>query len=297
MKVFSSIFICLYALIVVAIAGQRHVKINKCLKDPKLKSRLQKDVVNVREFMKVDGLPTNVDKLLTSWSRPRLRTQLLMEETNSLYIRVYKCGNNQIALNLQQDHNAMRIHPENITRLQDKCAFTFVRDPVSRFSSGYNEIEFRMTERKDAFNTFFEKKKREGDEILFHSFPVGSQARVHVFFHELLEGKLIDLPDVSHLDPMVIFLKNLYVDLPPLQYVGLVDTLDEDYEEAQKTCGFKNITPLDHALGQHPTSADPLGAYDASKQFFSHPSSIKALCEMYATDYQCFGLPLPAECI
>lgn len=292
-------FLLSYLFIVVSFCTTTHTqKINECLKDPQLKSRFQNDLNNVRALM---NLTTGrlFDIVDTHLKRPtaRIRAQLLMEDTKSLYVRIYKCGNNQISYNLERDHGAVRKRLENISNLKDMCVFTFVRDPVSRFSSGYNEIEYRMTLNKDFFNKYFQTKKKQNKEIFFHSLPAGSQARVHVFFHEYVEGKLVDMPEIEHLDPMVLFLMNRRAQLPPLKFVGHVDNLDAGFQEAQTVCGFSNVTSLDHDLGQHPTSADPLGTYHASKEFFSQSSSVQALCALYATDYQCFGLPLPANCI
>lgn len=54
-----------------------------------------------------------------------------------IYLRVYKGGNNEVCANLARLHDAS-LPPANRT-----FAFTFVREPLSHFESGYAELTYR----------------------------------------------------------------------------------------------------------------------------------------------------------
>eukprot|EP00435_Cladocopium_sp_Y103_P002729 s1627_g1.t1 len=104
------------------------------------------------------------------------------------FLHVYKGAGMEIYANLQQittDFRRMR-YPDlcqkfHVTDPQERRAFTFVRDPISRFISGYGEIEYRSRTGEDwpSYKSLAELLKR---------YPVGSSERAAAFFEEFLRN-------------------------------------------------------------------------------------------------------------
>lgn len=88
---------------------------------------------------------------------------------NWSYIRLYKCNNNGIL-------DLMRKWPQP----QHKVVFTFVRDPISRFLSGYRELEYRYR------CSAAEIPSNTG--LTFVNEAPGSLARAEAFLRDLTDG-------------------------------------------------------------------------------------------------------------
>ena len=273
-------------------------------------------------------------------------------ETSLMYIPVWKAGNNQIRSYLQSHFNQKPIaekelefnstrkdglilndksakysytEPKNAVRYQHRkhkpCIFTVIRDPISHFLSGYNEVEFRLSTEK-----IFERVQ-EIDPPSYTKIPFGkgnllleedhlemlAGIRFEAFVRDLLvgdPGMVTAHYIVRHVYPMSMILK-------PLQQKGLLPTnrwehwilsstdnltetlprflaqrcpsFAENYPWAQNATKTSSGLPPMESTGQHTSSNDPLGAYKAAKDVWKKGGkAARALCHIHAFDYACF---------
>ena len=128
-----------------------------------------------------------------------------------VYLRIFKCANDQIMGNLnhtlrQQPGAEVTLAMDRMTRknifnpipktlLPTTCIVTAIRDPVDHFLSGYNEMEFRNTR---------DNVQRKGEHLRTHysRFANGTSARFEQFVVDLIGGALNHLNDISHVFSM-----------------------------------------------------------------------------------------------
>ena len=168
----------------------------------------------------------------------------------------------------------------NRTVLKDsQCIFTFVRDPIKHFISGYNEFEFRTIPRN----------KSGCPRCTYHEWPVGSQHRFWAFLHDLLSLNLIGSDgNIKHIYPMSGILHHY----PRVDFVGSVEYMAEDWKRLQREC-FKTeeaaLVEFDDHKGLHDSSSDPFGVYQAAKDVVRGSPIVKqVLRKILYEDYRCF---------
>jgi len=205
------------------------------------------------------------------------------------------------------------------------CVFTAIRDPISHFLSGYNEIEYRLVRQVDAPSKI--EKLPEYATIPFGKltkgeFPVlknpddpkmqaSRRTRFKTFVKNLLqEHKAFDIYGKSyyqHLYPMSRVLN-------PLHRLKLLPTNEDKDKHSWILPSTDNITDnlpvflndrcprfaanLNTTAGgfpptipepKHKSSDDPIGTYGASKAVWKEAGPVaRALCLLKAHDYACF---------
>ena len=234
----------------------------------------------------------------------------------TLYLSIFKCGNNQIKefamerlkgrgrftknVNLQPIFDKIsRISTEGDS-LKNICVVTAIRDPIERFLSGYNEIEWRAQMEPGRLNS--------SNPLLFARYQGGTKARFEQFVADYVTG-----PDRSgwnwypmefgHVWSMSGVLSRLDREggkmtayLPSLDNLAhkwpafLVDTcpgIPSDIAE----------TPMALA-GQHESSSDPFGYYAAAKGVWDdRGNTARAICALNVMDYACWDrLAVPLLC-
>jgi hypothetical protein len=269
-------------------------------------------------LIRKEGPPS---KTLTKFYVGDYGTSIYMDNDNprltTLYLKIWKCGNNQVTgmqLKLWKNTNGTYINHVSMahalseeplfrnrkyTREGKLCIFTVIRDPISHFLSGYNEVEFRMingveyvqsydkngvpylapytqisyTEsaesRMERFSQFV--KDVLSEDIVFmtnyvytHFMPMSRILPVLNYYNQSLTGYLPSLTNLTQTWP--VFMTQTCPEMPPLEKI-----------------------PDMKVMGQHESSQDELGLYRASKDVWEAKGPIaRALCIMHAFDYACW---------
>ena len=116
--------------------------------------------------------------------------------TELVYVRIYKSANNDICANL----HAL---PRDATRPRGRIVFTFVREPLEHFESGYSEIVQRSGHQR------YDKEYRDPSTLYtFTRYAHTNQEKAFAFVRDLLGGRLrrsLPAPSVTdvHVFPQV----------------------------------------------------------------------------------------------
>ena len=196
------------------------------------------------------------------------------------------------------------------------CIFTVMRDPISHFLSGYNEIEFRIT--TGSVNVK-EKKK----EITFTKIPYNGsgekkidpgklrEIRFERFVRDLLEENPTFLAHLfTHVYPISSMLHKLdFAKLLPTteqpsqtwilpSIFNLTETLVSfladrcprfvaNYPGQATSSGLPPVEVDPDIV--HESASDPIGTYKAAKDVWKKGGRVaRSLCTLHAFDYACF---------
>jgi len=211
---------------------------------------------------------------------------------NASYLRVWKGGNNFIRRNIEKMYD----YTKDIKALKDdklknsKCIFTFIRDPIQHFLSGYNEFEYRPL--KHAIDM-----EKLCPNCTYTHFPTGSENRFWAFLYDLLSFNILRCDSqrcinphdaIRHIFPMNGVLR--YV--PRVDFLGRTETMAEDWYRLQEECfglAPDQILDADTALGQHKSSTDPYNVYGPAKKVVRENLHVeKILKNILSEDYLCF---------
>eukprot|EP00035_Acanthoeca_spectabilis_P003025 m.90824 g.90824 ORF g.90824 m.90824 type:complete len:260 (+) comp11889_c0_seq3:370-1149(+) len=212
---------------------------------------------------------------------PSLWFQILHKFTidNRRYVRMYKCNNNKI-------RNLMKRWPQPKTRTR----FTFVRDPIRRFISGYRELEYRYR----CLSGFRGVVSFNTSPLSFLRKLPGSSRRAKTFLAEFLgkndSGWLLDNPHGSygHLCPYVV---TRGFDSPV--YVGKLEDLNNSLAELARVAGVD--TDLSAGMDRrsnHASERDIIASVEmiAMQNFLGEsPSWVARLVQRYTPDICVFG--------
>jgi hypothetical protein len=227
-----------------------------------------------------------------------------------MYVRVWKAANNQITGMEYQAGMTSSPFRENrskeeidfelflqsynaTSQLPKICLYTAIRDPISHFLSGYNEIEFRRHS-----NSPPNVAHKLNTTDLFEQFVVD------LFLNHLDFRKW----EYLHIMPMSRILGGLFdYNLTLTDYIPSLTNLTKVWPEfIQKTC--PGISPSIkfpkegmRIGGQHESSEDPWGSYQAAKSVWKEQGHIaRALCILHAFDYACYdklSTSIPPLCV
>lgn len=196
---------------------------------------------------------------------------------------------------------------------QKRFAFTFTRNPLSRFISAYTEIEYR-----------FDGKS---DKELPLQFPIGSVDRVKEFIIFLLSGGGSKAfmggfdGDIYHIMPAIGTL--LLANRKEYKSIHLyrIESFEEEIGRLAKDSGFHELLDLYQQVPYNKTHASAsyhnvttraamtllyphsknltLGVTSESEIRWNSSSSVgdkrflKAICRIYYSDFLCFGYDFP----
>ena len=209
--------------------------------------------------------------------------------TKMAFRHIFKAAGFTAYANLQQVTTGLR--PQSYLELCNAFhstdlkhrAFTFVRDPISRFISGYSEIEYRTRTGLD-WPIFGSLAK------LLREYPVGSAVRAAAFFEEFLRSGI----DVNgHVRPQLEFLQPLSGCSLPMDFIGKTERAEGHWAKLFELQN-ETVPEFDSLLALHSH-----GRRDeqAMKTFLASSAKyMRALCWLYLGDFAVFEYELPNEC-
>jgi hypothetical protein len=226
-----------------------------------------------------------------------------------MYMRIYKCGNNQI---MEWMNSALNCYSKGDlidsltiwnnadveeTLKKSLCIITAIRDPISHFLSAYNEIEYQWLANHSNFEDPKVKQKliKKGDLQYVQQMP-GSKNRFERFVREFLDKPMgMSQGAFDHLDLMSRILPTLDQNgLSLTAYLPSLHNLTGAWPVfVSQTCTSDHHTTLRsmELNAQHDSSKDPFGTYQAAQDVWDDQGAIaKALCILHAMDYACFDL-------
>lgn len=216
-----------------------------------------------------------------------------IKKHNASYLRIWKGGNNFIRRNIEHfmGEGSKDMKAMDGDRLENsKCIFTFIRDPIQHFLSGYNEFEFRTL--KHDINM-----EEQCPKCSYIHFPTGSENRFWAFLYDLLSFNILrcnsqrcDLSheSIKHFFPMSGVLRYG----PRIDFLGRTETMEDDWYKLQEECfglAPDQVIDADTSLGQHYSSKDPYSVYGPAKKVVKENLHVeKILKNILAEDYLCF---------
>jgi hypothetical protein len=173
------------------------------------------------------------------------------------FLHIRKTGGTAIKQALRElaEGNAMvRLHPHK-TRLRDipegEKVFFFLRDPLTRFVSGFNS---RLRQGKPRYDSPWDEKEK----IAFGHFSTANDLAEALFTGPLQKQAEQAMTDIRHINqPYAYWLESIaYVSsrISDLVYVGFQETLAADFERLKEILGLPRhcILPAD-AVQAHKT--------------------------------------------
>ena len=227
------------------------------------------------------------------------------------YVRIFKCGSKGITFNLDslecitengQLKKARRIHydkhEEFIKEFSHKAIklFTFIRDPLEHFLSGFSESVWHNSSTRSSINSKSIKKINSAD--------------VKEVLEEMLRQDSTRLWPIERGFQHTFTMSNVFFEYN-IEIIGQIEQFEVDWNN--KIRKFYNISKLYmKSYGKHPTSinhpsvtgnrtaqdADPNNARASVLQLFRDDKRYKrVVCRLILIDYICFPMySLPFEC-
>ena len=162
--------------------------------------------------------------------------------------------------------------------------FTFVREPLARFATGYGEVSFRSV----FFPNAHEHYTRPG--VSHVRLQHGSKARFRAFLHDLLQGAPV--LDAEHVYTSVGALA-MGVD-----FIGHLERFDADFARLLRRLQLPADTAFNRSAGAHASSADPTGDRAAATAVLREDAdAAAAVCLLMLPDLACLGYELPPACV
>ena len=226
------------------------------------------------------------------------------------YIEMWKAGNMMIRANIDS-----RCSKKLLTRVPARSSaarqallddngsslgFTFVREPLAQFVSGYGESTWRTLTHccmRNVDNKTAASLKRRAANFKCDVCPHRSELRSRQLANEFLQlvldadmSRLFTAQQVGvqcmHFFPMA----NMYQLWQPTSVFHL-EALHSDWSTINSSFG---LGELQSNLGKHPSSKDPFGRRTALGELLaSAPHLQAAIACLLFFDYTCFGYPLP----
>lgn len=208
------------------------------------------------------------------------------------------------------------------------CVFTVIRDPIKRVLSGYNEVDYRLiTGQQLAVNSQNMERppytKIPGYSLNHTGFRA-SQNILEKRFETFVRNLVREHPSISKQNNVFRHIHPMSKILPTLRKLDLLPAPHKDGDDdwflpmtanftqilpefIAKTCPrlaniydrdesdtnnipyeFPGFPPVPYD-GQHESSNDPFGTYEAAKAVVKKGGpAARALCNVYAFDYACF---------
>lgn len=191
---------------------------------------------------------------------------------------------------------------------KDPCIVTMIRDPVSHFLSGYNEIDTRIME-----NEYNQTRSRmaTAPKALFHRFHYGTKQRFEQFVADILSvPDTLGWTDFLKTEPLHFYSMSATLHLLEKCGVRMTAFLPSMENFSKKWPKFvykscpgilpENTTASFHTRSSHESSKDLYGIYKAAKDVWNEGGpTARAICVLHSMDYACWeGLPdgIPVLC-
>ena len=207
----------------------------------------------------------------------------------TVYARIWKSGNDAIRENMDdigrqlsgnRHRSTLRRSVEFGRFRKPPAVFTFSRDPLDRWLSGYNELETRFDTRKVNIGKVCRR-------CIFHMFVIGSEERVWAFLHDLLFNYLTGLPERQHMYPQCNVL-GIYGRF--LSFIGRLENFEADWAHVlHNIIKYPGYT-WSSTKGIHKSMDDPLHTHMAAKKLAAKdPWFTKIIQHIMFKDFLCFG--------
>ena len=192
--------------------------------------------------------------------------------------------------------------------------FTFVREPLSHFISGYTESKWgtwstccepatRHDGREKCRRRLSRRRARRLADLASSEISPrcpdharGGIALAHEFVQALLDANEQLLMSARHIgwgpDHVTLMAPNLAIFGCRLQFVGRIEHMKRDWNRlaAWTNGSVPPYSELDQTSGRHVTSKDPHGDKQAMHALLSQNQSLREAVQiLLAPDYDCFG--------
>jgi len=178
------------------------------------------------------------------------------------YRHIWKAAGHSIFENLRADGNRAAPNAFKNIGSAEFCAnfdprnsrhfaFTFVRDPISRFLAGYSEIEKRVREQRPGFESLIKTLEQ---------YPAGSVLRATAFFQQFLKD---GINGDGHVKPQVEYLGQSQGCSVPMHFVGRVENITIDWPRMFHDAHCDHPGSFDTAIGLHPNDPKDRSSMEA----------------------------------
>ena len=230
------------------------------------------------------------------------------ERFSTIYVKIWKCGNNQIRWmerklykHLNGTYKTLQL-PDALQKTfsSPPCIYTVIRDPISHFLSGYNEVEVRQLGEYNNQSADDWPKSKPAPYHLSVPYSSDSQELRQERFRKFVLDVLQEEPTFgrykvySHFFPMsriLVILKKFKKELTGIipQLENITSTWPTFLSSTCENFPSPDVIPTMSIRGQHRSSKDRLGLYQAAKDVWKEGGPIaRSLCLLHAFDYACF---------
>ena len=208
-----------------------------------------------------------------------------------VYRRVWKSGNSNIVTSL---HAAKMEEPDCPPHIEP-FEFSFVRDPLAHFLSGYSEYVMRTEKamHNGALNMSGVNIDMFGPEAVLQSMlEAGSKPPGIAPAHMYIQSPMLSYGSDKKMvhEPVGPNAPATFESVSRLRFIGRLERIDTEWAEAMRASGDPQLQEVSLFSGDsvpHATDAKPKEQMIAALN--SRSTMLAALCVLLSPDYECFG--------